>query len=436
MKKPFFVICFFILVCGCRTIKQPQLQSADVSKVIAQMTELMVHDVTNPPLAARFFAYTCLAGYEAVAQKQPQLKSLHGVLNNYPAIVKPIAAKTAHYQISAILAMYKTARMLQPSGILLKKNEDAFLDSCRALGFDDTVIDSSASYAAAISNYILKYARADGYRKISNYPRYTPGAAAGNWDPTPPSYMAAVEPYFYTVRPLMIDSAFQFVTVSPVPFSTDKNSGFYKLMLLNYAKSQTGLTQAEQDIANFWDCNPFAVQNDGHMALGLKKISPGAHWLGITGIACKQSKATFNRTLEVTTIVAIGLMDGFISCWADKYKTNRIRPESAIRKYIDPQWKPFLQTPPFPEYSSGHSVISATSAAILTHYLGTGFSYTDSTEIKYGIPPRKFNSFELAAKEAAQSRFLGGIHFMDAIDNGLVQGQKVGGLILQKMNKN
>ncbi|GGH00046.1 hypothetical protein GCM10007352_01200 [Mucilaginibacter phyllosphaerae] len=394
----------------------------------------MVHDVTNPPLAARFFAYTCLAGYEVVAQNDASLKNMHGVLNSYPDIKLVSASIAANYQLSAVLAMYKTAQMLQPSGVLLKKDEKAFLDSCRALGFDDAMIDSSLNYATAISKQILKYAKADGYRKISNYPRYTPKNDLGTWDPTPPSYMAPVEPYFYTVRPLTLDSSFQFISVSPVPFSKDKNSRFYKFMLLNYAKGENGLTRGEKDVANFWDCNPFAVQNDGHMVMGLKKISPGAHWLGITGIACKQSKASFNKTAQVTTMVSIGLMDGFISCWADKYRTNRIRPETAIRKYIDPHWKPFLQTPPFPEYSSGHSVVSATSAAILAHYFGPKFSYTDNIEVNYGIPSRKFSSFGQAANEAANSRFLGGIHFKDAIENGLIQGNKVGVWVLQKIN--
>ena len=439
MRKPIFIswlFIFFLLISSCRPAKQPGLRGDDIGKVIAQITNVMVHDVTNPPLAARFFAYTSLAGYEVVSQNDPGIKSMHEVLNNYPAFNKANAVNGSNYQLSAVLAMYKTAQLLQPSGSLLKKDEQRFLDSCRLIGFADAVIYSSLNYATAISKQVLAYAKADGYRKISNYLRYTPTGKAGAWDPTPPSYMAPVEPYFYTVRPLTLDSSFQFVSVSPVPFSTEKNSAFYKFLLLNYAKGENGLTSAEKDIANFWDCNPFAVQNDGHMVMGLKKISPGAHWLGITGIACKQSNATFAKTIEVTTMVAIGLMDGFISCWADKYKTNRVRPETAIRKYIDPHWKPFLQTPPFPEYSSGHSVISAASAAILTHYFGPNFNYTDSTEINYGIPPRRFTSFNQAAKEAAISRFLGGIHFKDAIDNGLVQGNKVGGWVLQKINKN
>lgn len=432
MKKIQYVLMVLCgVLVGCQH-KQPALSASDISKLISQMSEVMIHDVTNPPLAARFFAYTCLAGYEVTAENNKHLKSMHGILNAYPVINKPKSLTGYDYRLSSILAMYETATKLQPSGVLMAKNEQRFIDSCQRIGFSHEAIDSSKHYAQLISKKIMAYAKADKYNRISNYRRYTPKQTPGSWDPTPPSYMPPVEPYFNTIRPLTLDSAAQFVPDSPIPFSTDKNSAFYKYLLLSYAKSGNGLTQEERNIANFWDCNPFAVQNDGHMLIGLKKISPGAHWMGITNIACRQAKASFEKTMEVNTMVSIGLMDCFICCWEDKYRTNRIRPETAIRKYIDPNWKPLLQTPPFPEYISGHSVVSMTSATILTHYFGDNFTYTDNVESDFGIPPRHFNSFNRAAKEAAISRFWGGIHFMDAIDNGVKQGAKVGNWVLGK----
>jgi len=435
MKKYLSIALLGLFITGCRKTPTQPLGNGDVSKVIGQMANVMIHDVTNPPLASRFFAYTCLAGYEVLSQNDKQVKSMHGILNDYPAIPAPKQISGYNSQLSAILAMYETAGKLQPSGSLMLKNEGTFLDSCRKIGFSDEMIDSSKSYAKFISKKILAYAKADGYRKISNYPRYKLKHTPGSWDLTPPAYMLPVEPYFNTVRPFTLDSAAQFVPDPPIPFSTDKNSTFYKFLQLSYTKSGDGLKQEEKDIANFWDCNPFAVQNDGHMLIGLKKISPGAHWMGITNIACKQTKASFSKAIEVNTVVAIGLTDAFICCWDDKYRTNRIRPETAIRQYIDPHWKPLLQTAPFPEYISGHSVVSSASAVILTHYFGDNFKYTDNVEIGYGIPPRHFTSFTQAAKEAAISRFWGGIHFMDAIDNGIIQGNKVGNRVLDKLKQ-
>jgi hypothetical protein len=423
-----------ILYNSCRKQTQPALTTADITKVIDKMTAVMVHDVTNPPLAARFFSYTCLAGYEVIAENDKSVKSMHGILNEYPVIKKPAFSKGYAYELSALIAMIETAGKLQPSGSLLIKYEQDLLDSCKKIGFTDEVIDSSKHYAQAISKQILGYAKKDKYNRISNYIRYSPLGKDSTWDPTPPAYMAPVEPYFNTIRPLTLDSSSQFLPDPPIPFSTDKHSAFYKFMMMNYKASEKGLTPEQRTIAGFWDCNPFAMQDNGHMLVGLKKISPGAHWMGVAGIACKQAKTGFSKAMEIHTVLSIGLFDGFICCWDDKYRTNRIRPETALRRYIDVNWKPLLQTPPFPEYISGHSVVSAASAVILTHYLGDNFQYTDDVEKGFGIQPRHFKSFNEAAKEAAISRFWGGIHFMDAIDNGLLQGTKVGNWVLNKIS--
>lgn len=428
---------FFIIagvVCGsCRNgSKDLSLSNKDISDVISVMTDIMVHDVTNPPLAARFFSYACLAGYEVVSQNNPKFKSMQGVLNDYPVLQKPDTIKGYLPNLSAVLAMMETAKKIQPSGTLLEAYEKRVLDSCAKAGVSEETINQSKDYAIAVSKKILAYAKVDKYNKISNYPRYTPSNVEGAWYPTPPAFIAAIEPYFKTVRPFTLDSCAQFIPPPPVAFSREKNSAFYKQMLLNYNER---LADNHSTIAAFWDCNPFAVQDNGHLLVGLKKISPGAHWLGITGIACKKENKSFEETMLIYTTVSVGLMDAFICCWDEKYRSNRIRPETAIRKYIDATWAPLIQTPPFPEYLSGHSVVSASSATILTHFFGNKFNYLDTIENKYGLKPRSFNSFQEAAIEAGLSRFYGGIHFMDAIDNGRKQGLKVGDWVLSKLHR-
>ena len=436
MKFRLYTVLLLTGICLCKC-KQPvsslpPLTNKDISHVITRMTELMIHDVTNPPLAARFFSYACLAGYEVTAQNDKSLASMHGILNGYPEMKKPDSIAGYSYPLAAVLAMLETAKKMQPSGKLLTAYEDKLVDSCKLVGYTDEVIEASKKYAIGISKQILAYAKADGYSKISNLPRYTPLDKAGSWYPTPPAYIAAVEPYFKTVRPFTLDSSSQFKPVTPVPYSADKKSVFYQYLLNNYKENESS-PQEHRIIAGFWDCNPFAVQDEGHMSVGLKKISPGAHWLGIAGIACEKTKKNFAETMQINTVIAIGLMDSFIACWDEKYRSNRIRPETAIRNLLDVNWKPLLQTPPFPEYLSGHSCISATSATILTKYMGDNFRYTDTVEVLYGLQPRSFQSFQQAAIEAGISRFYGGIHFMDAIDNGRAQGLKVGDWVLQKV---
>jgi hypothetical protein len=186
-------------------------------------------------------------------------------------------------------------------------------------------------------------------------------------------------------------------------------------------------------MAQFWDCNPYVTVSQGHMMFAKKKITPGAHWMGIVKIACKKSKSDFNKTIFAYTKTSIGIFEAFISCWDEKFRSNVVRPETVINQNIDEKWKPLLQTPPFPEYTSGHSVVSTSSSTILTSIFGENFSYTDDTELPYGLPNRNFKSFTEASKEAAMSRFYGGIHYRAAIENGIIQGKKVGDLVVSKL---
>jgi hypothetical protein len=429
------ILLLFLIGCSKKET-DPKLTNKDIEKVLEQMTQFMIQDVTNPPLAARFYAYTCISGYTVLALNDSTIVPLKGVFNEFPEITKPLDSGHHSYQLSAILAMTGTAKKMQPSGKLFNAFEKKFLDSCRKLGFSEETIAHSQSYANQIVKQIMPYAKKDRYNRISNYPRYTPLNTEGSWYPTPPAFFSPVEPYFNTVRPFIIDSAGAFKSVPPVPYSKDKNSPFFKLLIGNYMDGGSKLTPENREIAAFWDCNPFALKNEGHLLIGLKKISPGAHWIGITGIACQKARVDFSKTLQIYTVVAAGLTDSFISCWDEKYRSNRIRPETAIRNLIDPNWKPMLQTPPFPEYMSGHSHISSTTATILTYFFGDNFSYTDDVENKYGLKSRKFSSFNTAAEEAAMSRYWGGIHFKDGIENGVKVGVKIGEHIVHALQAN
>ena len=433
MKKILFILLTFFTISSCKQKDKATIafSNKDISNVITRMTDIMLHDVTNPPLASRFFSYACLAGCEIVAENNKNIILSGHVLHDYPSMNKPAIAEKSSYQLAALLAMMEVSKKMQPSGsTMMEEYKKKFLDSCSNAGMDDDIINASQQYADSITAQILKYAKADKYNRISGYNRYQPSNKEGDWEPTPPGFIEAVEPHFNTLRTFTLDSASQFKPLPPVAFSTAKGSPFMSQLMLNYKDS---LSKEHKEIAAFWDCNPFAIKEQGHLMMSSKKISPGAHWLGITGIACAKANKSFDETMFINTIVSVGLMDAFISCWDEKYRSNRIRPETAIRKYIDPNWKPLLQTPPFPEYISGHSVVSGASAVILTHFFGDNFSYTDSVEVSYGLTPRNFSSFNEAAKEAAISRFYGGIHYMDAIEKGLDQGEKVGEWVVGKL---
>jgi hypothetical protein len=155
-------------------------------------------------------------------------------------------------------------------------------------------------------------------------------------------------------------------------------------------------------------------------------------------IAC-QAVANRNldefRTSEVFSLLALGIYEAFLSCWTEKYKSNSMRPETYVNRLISPQWKSYIETPPFPEYTSGHSVVSSASSTILTGLIKQPYAFTDSSEMYIDMPPRPFRSFREASEEASISRFYGGIHYMPALTNGIIQGNEVGAFILKRFNK-
>jgi len=400
---------------------------------VFHLSEVMLHDVANPPAASRFYAYSLLGAYEVVYLSEGKLPDLNSRFKEPLPITIPVKPKTIITTFAATYAMLEVGRHIMPSGYLLEKEQKKLIDLfITEKGISSKAINSNISYAQAISKQVVAYARSDAYNKLSTYRRYSPSKKEGRWYPTPPEYMGAIEPQWKTVRPFFLDSAAQFAPDPPAPFSTDAKSSFVQQMNEVYEVSKQ-LTQEQREIASFWDCNPFAVDYSGHMAIGLKKISPGGHWIGITGIACKKSKMPLDSSILAHTMVALTLHDAFISCWEEKYDSDRIRPESAINKYVDPAWRPLLQTPPFPEYTSGHSVASSSVSVILTHFFGDNFAFTDTSERLFGLPDRDFKSFYQAADEAAVSRLYGGIHFRDACEEGVKQGRKVGSHALNKL---
>jgi PAP2 superfamily len=155
--------------------------------------------------------------------------------------------------------------------------------------------------------------------------------------------------------------------------------------------------------------------------------------MSITGIAAQKAKADYGTTVYAYAITAIAQFDAFIECWDQKYRSNTVRPETVINKYLDPNWQPVLQTPPFPEYTCGHSTVSAANAEALTHVFGDNFAYTDSTELEFGIENRSYTSFRAAAVENNWARFYGGIHFHHSCVVSTEFGKKVGDLVVERL---
>ena len=407
------------------------ISTRHLGALVHTSTEIMIHDVSNPPLAMRFYAYILLAGHEAMAGFDGKPSALLGQLNGYERF-RHAVVPDADSGLTALLAMSETASSIQPSGGLMKDWTQQLMDSLRVVGWPEKTLSASHGLARLVSEHVMKYARSDGYVSLNRFPRYRPRKTDSTWYATPPGYFPAVEPFFNHIRPFLIDSAQSatFAIPPPVPYSNDPGGGFYRQLQEVVA---AGNDTSQRAIAAFWDCNPFALSENGHLMIGLKKISPGGHWMGIAQIACEMRGLGLRESLAVQSTLSAALMDAFWLCWKEKYRTDRIRPETAVRRILDSTWSPFLQTPPFPEYPSGHSVVSTTASAVLTGFFGPSFAYTDTVERRYGIPDRAFRSFEQAAEEAAISRLYGGIHYRDGIVNGQLLGRKLSSYLVEKM---
>ena len=437
MKSLSIFFIFFLLVASplfANDIKWKQLADNPdyLHRAIKQVTDVIVHDVYSPPVASRTYAYITIAGYEAARYENPHYLSLAGQLNKLTAFDAPDPGKQYNYSLAAVNAILLTGKTMVIAEEMIEDFRKKILQEFAATGMPQEVFDNSVAFGKKTADHILAWAAQDNYKQTRSFPRYTVTDDNESWKPTPPAYMKAVEPYWNKIRTFIIDSAAQFTPLPATVFSTDKNSRFYK-EALEVQNTGLNLTAEQTAIANFWDCNPFKMNINGHVMYATKKISPGGHWINITRLACRQTHADLVRSAEAYAWISVSLVDAFISCWDEKYRSRVIRPETYINRYISEGWLPLLQTPPFPEYTSGHSVVSAAAAVILTRLFGEKFNYTDSTETEFDIPVRHFTSFSQAAAEAAISRLYGGIHYMPSIKNGMLEGEAIGKFVSGKL---
>lgn len=426
-----YVVIFLNLTlssCGNKNKNHVALEDADLYRnAVQNLTDIAVYDIFSPPVASRVYVYPNIAAYEIIAQAFPEkFNSLADQLNGLT--VSPQIPDGVNPYLSAIYAFNIVGKSMIFSEDKMEKFQKSFDEQISKFSISKSVRKKSMRYAQQMAEHILSWSTKDNYHQTRTYPKYTVLEEDHYWKPTPPDYMDGIEPNWNQIRPMVIKSASQFSPEPPLDFNLTKGSPFQNQLQEVYEIGKT-LTDEQIEIASFWDCNPYVTYHRGHAMFATKKITPGGHWVGITAIATETTNSSFEQTVSAFTEVSIALFDAFISCWDEKWKTLVVRPETLINKYYDEDWLPILQTPPFPEYTSGHSVISKASAVVLTKRFGDQFSFEDTTEIPYGLPVRNFDSFHHAADEAAISRLYGGIHYRMAIDQGVVQGEKVGDFI-------
>ncbi|HVF20934.1 MAG TPA: vanadium-dependent haloperoxidase [Mycobacteriales bacterium] len=414
------------------TAAQPSAYTHEAT--LAQEWTVALYDVVmaeglTPPAAARVYAYAAIAAYEALVPGMPRHRSLGGQLNELGALPRPPAGGRVDWPMAASAAYGRIATTLfarsgrAATHDTIRAVEADHLDRRRAAGVPQDVLDRSVAWGRSVGRAVGEWAGQDGHA-ASLACTYTPPDEPWAWRPTPPNFRTdAFEPCAGSVRPFVLTSGAE-VEPRPIPhaYSEDPSSEFYRQALTVY-ETGLALTDEQRAIARFWTDNP--------LVSGL----PAGHWMLISLDVERQEGLDLGHAAESRARLGIVLFDAFLSCWSIKYKLHLLRPVSYVRDHVPGAsgWNTFVNSPPFPEYTSGHSVASTAAAAVMTDLHGH-LAFTSHTRATGNLPARHYESFYAAADEAAISRLYGGIHYPMGIEEGVLHGDQVGRTVLARLH--
>jgi hypothetical protein len=429
MKKILLTLSLFTYVYSANAQSVPTDQfDSQVPRTWFSLELYLVKTGTGftPPVASRAMGYTGLAAYQSVYKGIDNKASLASYLPQTPVITEPSNGVDYDWRIvqnnalaDVIDSLFGNASVAQKDSIHFVKN--AFNTQFSSLVSAQVYADSKA-LGEQIAKDVFAYSATDGGHKgyLSNTdPTYIPPTGPGMWVPTPPAYAAALQPHWGDVRTMVVENL-DFTPAAPPVFSSDTNSAMYAWGHQVYT-TVNNLTYSQENIAKYW-------------ADGGGSITPPGHSISILTNIMKNE----NENLEFASLayakLGMSQMDAFISCWKTKYVYNLMRPVTYIRAYIDSNWTSLIGTPPFPEYTSGHSTQSGAMTSVMNDLYGSTYVFTDSTHGNNYGGPRTFNCFDEAAYEAATSRLFGGIHYEFSDVLAISLGKSVGQNIVDLIN--
>ncbi|WP_340227985.1 vanadium-dependent haloperoxidase [Emticicia oligotrophica] len=372
----------------------------------------------SPPVASRALGYSGLTLYESVVNGMPEYQSLVGALNGFKTIPKIENDKTYHWVLSANAAQKTIIKNLFAN---TSKSNLLRIDSLKEaiernyIGFvDKETMVRSVKFGEAVAKAIFDYSKSDGghegYNK--NFPQdFKIAKGACVWTPTSEQPIP-LQPYWGQNRPFVKGNT-DFELPHPPRCEASISSVMYAQAVEVYSTGKN-LSPEQATIAKYWS-------DDAG-----KTFTPPGHAVAIATQIVALEKLKLDRSAEVFCKVGIAAADAFISCWKCKFMHNVLRPISYIRTTIDATWSPLLDTPPFPEYTSGHASVSGATAQVLSDFFGFNYHFTDNSHVGRGFKPRSFDSFFEFAEEAALSRLYGGIHYRNSNEQGLKNGKRIG----------
>lgn len=420
------IVCIGFMQSACQNAKETEnkvIQNDILSICNVAIQNAIVVDHVAAPVGSRRYVYASIAAYESLVPFYPDYKSVAPVMNGLKATPAPDTTQKYCLDLVAMAAHTYVSQKL-----VYKEDSIANFRS-RQLNFykdklSNSMFEASISYGDSVGSHIVKWSKSDSFSYFRGREFFLTNNNPGSWEQTPPDFMEAIEPNWGRIRPVLVKSVSEFQYDAPEPYSTDKKSRFYAITKEVYDTVNAKDTN-QLRTAWYWDDNPNASVHYGHATINVLKVSPAGHWLSMFSTVARSKKYSLIETADGMMRLSSAIFDAFISCWHVKYKTDYLRPITAIHDLIDSSWSSPIQTPAFPEYPSGHSVVSSAAATVLTATFGE-YEFTDSAEYQFGLGIRKFKNFREASNQACISRLYGGIHFIDAIQNGKKLGNEVG----------
>ncbi|MBK8845089.1 MAG: vanadium-dependent haloperoxidase [Bacteroidetes bacterium] len=370
----------------------------------------------TPPVASRALGYAGVALYEATVNGSGNMQSIASQIG-MPAVAAPTAQYTKWFA-AANACMAQTMRNFFPGTSTANKASidslELYFHNLHLAAWSNFLILTSEAYGKSVADHVYNWSMTDavgheGYLK-NNDPNFVPLSGLGMWVPTPPAYAAPMQPHWGDVRPFVAINPFV-VVPNPPSYSTATNSLYY-IQAMEVYNTKNNLTPAQINIALYW-------------ADGAGTLTPPGHSMQIASQVIRKSNSDLFTSAMVFAKVGMAVCDAFIHCWKVKYTYSTMRPVTFIQQHIDANWTPLITTPPFPEYTSGHSTQSGAAARILSDIYGYNYSFVDHSKVPDGFQPRWFSNFMSFANEAALSRLYGGIHFTAANENGKICGEQI-----------
>jgi hypothetical protein len=394
-----------LVVCVCAAANPPAAAADVVLEWNVIALEITAAAPFNPPVETRNLAIVHAAIFDAVNAITGEYRP-YAVAVNAPSWASPEAA--------AVAAAHAALAGLYP-------DQQSALDVAYDGSIDQIPAGPARTRGIAIGEHVarrlLMIRAADGAAEAIVAP-YTPGTRPGDWQPTPPASLPALDPGWGRVRPFVLRRGSQFRPGPPPSLKSARYTrDFIEIKEIGSIASVTR-TAAQSDLARFW------------VATAPQNWNPVARDVAVArGFTLAQNARAF-------ALLNLAGADAFIAAWDAKFAYDQWRPTTAIRAAdtdrndatsADPAWTPLLPTPRFPDYIAGHTTYAGAAQAVLERVFGVdpGVLVTMTSASAPGVV-ESYTTFKAIADDVVDARVWGGIHWRTSSVRGRAVGEAIG----------